>query len=77
MAGIRPLVAAAPGEAGACRVKHGEIVDVRVDGSDHVEDLSFDIENVAHDFDTAKLNGADVPDSRVSPEGGNVTLRAE
>jgi len=57
--------------------KHGEIVDVRVDGLDHVENLSFDIRNVTHDFDTAKLNGADVPDSRVSPEGRDVILRAE
>ena len=57
--------------------KHGKIVDVRVDGLDHVENPSFDIENVAHDFDTAKLNEADVPDSRVSPEGRDVILRAE
>ena len=57
--------------------KHGEIVDVRVDGLDHVENLSFDVRNVAHDFDTAKLNGADVPDSCVSRGSENVTLRAE
>lgn len=56
--------------------KHGEIVDVRVDGLNHIENLSFDIRSVAHDFDTAKLNGAkDVLDSRVSPEGRDVTLR--
>ena len=42
--------------------KHGEIVDVRVDGLDHVENLSFDTENVAHDFDMAKPDGTDVPD---------------
>ena len=53
--------------------KHGEIVDVRVGGLDHVENLSFDIENGAHDFDTAKPNGTDVPDPRVSPEGGSCT----
>jgi hypothetical protein len=43
----------------------------------HVENLSFEIRSVAHDFDTAKLNGADVPDSRVSRGSENVTLRAE
>ena len=34
-----------------------EYVDVRVDGLDYIESLSFDIEDVAYDFDTAKLTG--------------------